>query len=107
VTLSFNDLEIQGLLPSETGYGTANATQLTTVDTTSGGANNPANITIQPATGTETGGVSVVNGLPIKGSPIPINIGSTALPDANNGNINLSQGDLDTFIGQQLTQSDC
>jgi filamentous hemagglutinin family protein len=103
VTLSFNDLEIQGLLPSETGYGTANSTQLTTVDTTSGGANNPANITIQPATGTETGGVSVVNGLPIKGSPIPINIGSTALPDANNGNINLSQGDLDTFIGQQLT----
>jgi filamentous hemagglutinin family protein len=103
VTLSFNDLEIQGLLPSETGYGTANSTQLTTVDTTSGGANNPANITIQPATGTETGGFSVVNGLPIKGSPIPINIGSTALPDANNGNINLSQGDLDTFIGQQLT----
>ncbi|NBS94925.1 MAG: S-layer family protein [Betaproteobacteria bacterium] len=103
VTLSFNDLEIQGLLPSETGYGTANSTQLTTVDTTSGGANNPANITIQPATGTETGGVSVVNGLPIKGSPIPINIGSTALPDANNGRLNLSQGDLDTLIGQQLT----
>jgi hypothetical protein len=103
ITLSFNDLEVQGLLPAEVGYGTANATQLTTVDTTSGGANNPANITIQSATGTETGGFSVVNGLPIKGSPIPINIGSTALPDANNGNINLSQGDLDTFIGQQLT----
>jgi hypothetical protein len=103
VTLSFNDLEIQGLLPSETGYGVPNATQLTKVDTTSGGANNPANITIQPATGTETGAVSVVNGLPIKGSPIPINIGSTALPNTRNGSLNLSQGDLDTLIGQQLT----
>jgi len=103
VTLSFNDLEIQGLLPSETGYGTANATQLTKVDTTAGGASNPANITIQPATGTETGAVSVTDYLtPIKGSPIPINIGSTALPNARNGSLDLSQGDLDTLIGQQL-----
>ncbi|NCY21707.1 hypothetical protein EBX31_07105, partial [bacterium] len=100
VTLSVNDLGVTGLFGAEK---TVRAEPITTIDTSAGGATGGATVAIYPATGTTTGGFSPVNGLPIKGDPIAIELTtSAALVNTEDGVLSLSQDEINTITGTQL-----